>query len=146
VGGDIVSHQPPDDGLGQGAVQAAVHGQDVLGGQPTGLAVSAAADGEAVVDGLDLQGGELLERPAADGGSDVVAQQGGVPGHGAGAPVGAEVGQPAVQVLVDGELGRVQCEAVAAAGECVGEGGLGLGAAGVAAQGLEAAGAVGAAG
>jgi hypothetical protein len=72
--------------------------------------------------------------------------KGGVAGHGAGAPVGADVGQPAVQVLVDGELGRVEEDAVAAAGECVGEGGLGLGAGGVAAQSLEAAGAVGAAG
>jgi hypothetical protein len=51
--------------------------------------------------------------------------------------------QPAVQVLVDRQLGRVEGEAVAAAGECVGQGGLGLAAGGVAAQGLEAAGAVG---
>jgi hypothetical protein len=54
------------------------------------------------------------------------------------------VGQPAVQVLVDGEFGRVKEEAVAAAGQGVGQGGLGLGAGGVAAQGLEAARAVGA--
>jgi hypothetical protein len=75
VGGGVVGEQPPGDRLGQGAVQAAVHGQDVLGGQPAGLAVSAAADGEVVVDGLDLQRGELLERPGPDGGSDVVAEQ-----------------------------------------------------------------------
>jgi hypothetical protein len=123
-----------------------MHGQDVLRGQPTRLAVPAAGDGQPVVDGLNLQRGELLERPAADGGSDVVAQQRGVAGHGAGAPVGANVGQPAVQVLVDGEFGRVEEDAVAAAGECVGYGGLGLGAGGVAAQGLEPALAVGAAG
>src|SRR5215207_6200182 len=72
-------------------------------------------------------GGELLEGPGADGGSDVVAQQRGVAGHGAGASVGADVGQPAVQVLVDGEFGGVKEEAVAAAGQCVGRGGLGLG-------------------
>ena len=146
VGGDVVGEQPPGDRLGQGAVQAAVHGQDVLGGQPARLAVPAAADGQPVVDGLDLQRGELLERPGADVGSDVVAQQRGVAGHGAGAQAGADMGQPAVQVLVDGELGRVEREAVAAAGERVGQGGLGLGAGGVAAQGLEPAGAVGAAG
>jgi hypothetical protein len=38
-----------------------------------------------------------------------------------------------VQVLVDGELGRVEREAVAAAGQGVGQGGLGLAAGGVAA-------------
>ena len=108
VGGGVVGEQPPGDRLGQGAVQAAVHGQDVLGGEPARLAVPAAADGQPVVDGLDLQRGELLERPGADGGSDVVAQQRGVAGHGAGAQAGADVGQPAVQVLVDGELGRVE--------------------------------------
>ena len=43
----------------QGAVQAAVHGQDVLRGQPARLAIPAAADGEPVIDGLDLQRGEL---------------------------------------------------------------------------------------
>ena len=36
------------------AVQAAVHGQDVLGGEPPWFAVSASADGQPVVDGLDL--------------------------------------------------------------------------------------------
>ena len=146
VGGDVAGDQPPGDRLGQGAVQAAVHGQDVLGGQPARLAVPAPADGQPVVDGLDLQRGELLEGPGADMGSDVVAQQRGVAGDGAGAQAGADVGQPAVQVLVDGELGRVEREPVAAAGERVGQGGLGLAAGGVAAQGLEPAGAVGAAG
>jgi hypothetical protein len=114
------------------------HGQDVLGGQPARLAVAAAGDGEVVGDGLDLQRGELLEPSDADVGLDVVAQQRGVAGHGAGAPVGADMRQPAVQVLVDGELGRVKEEAVAAAGQRVGQGGLGLGAGGVAAQGLKA--------
>jgi hypothetical protein len=127
-------------------VQAAVHGQDVLGGQPARLAVAAAADGQPVVDGLNLERGELLERSGTNIGSDVVAEQLDIAGHGAGAPVAADVGQRTVQVLVDGELGRVREEAVAAAGERVGQGGLGLGAGGVAAQGLEAAGAVGAAG
>jgi hypothetical protein len=78
-----------------------------------------------VVDGLDLQRAELLERPGAKMGSDVVTQQRGVAGHGAGTPVGADVVQPAVQVLVDGELGGIQREAVAAAGQRVGQGGLG---------------------
>ena len=146
VGGDVVADQPPGDCLGQGAVQAAVHGQDVLGGQPARFAVAAAADGQPVVDGLDLQRGELLEGPGANMGSDVVAQQGRIAGDGAGAQAGADMGQPAVQVLVDGELGRVEREPVAAAGEGVGQGGLGLGAGGVAAQGLERAGAVGGAG
>ena len=146
VGGGVVGDQPPGDGLGQGAVQAAVHGQDVLGGEPARFAVLAAADGEAVVDGLDLQRGELLEGPGAKGGSHVVAQQRGVAGDGAGPEAGADMGQPAVQVLVDGELGRVEGEPVAAAGEGVGQGGLGLAAGGVAAQGLEPAGAVGARG
>jgi hypothetical protein len=41
---------------GQGAVRAAVHGQDVLGSQPTGFVVLAAADDEAVVERLDLVG------------------------------------------------------------------------------------------
>jgi hypothetical protein len=54
VGGGVVGDQPPGDRLCQGAVQAAVHGQDVLGSQPTGFVVLAAADDEAVVDGLDL--------------------------------------------------------------------------------------------
>jgi hypothetical protein len=53
-----------------------VHGQDVLGGQSAWFAVPAAANGELVVDGLDLERGELFERPSADGGSDVVAEQG----------------------------------------------------------------------
>jgi hypothetical protein len=56
-----------------------------------------------------------------------------------------DVGEPAVQVLVDGEFGRVEREPVAAAGECVGEGGLGLASGGVAAQGFEPAPPVGAA-
>ena len=56
---------------------------------------------------------------------------------------GLDVGEPAVQVLVDGEFYRVAGDAVAAAGQRVGQGGLGVGAGGVAAQGLEAAGAVG---
>jgi hypothetical protein len=80
-------------------VQAAVHGQDVLGGQPAWLAVPAVADGEMVIDHLNLERAELLARPGADIGSDVVAEQRGVPGHGAGAPVGADMGQPAVEVL-----------------------------------------------
>jgi hypothetical protein len=37
VGGGVVSDQPPGDCLGEGAVRAAVHAQDVLGGQPPGL-------------------------------------------------------------------------------------------------------------
>jgi hypothetical protein len=53
----------------------------------------------------------------------VVEVPSGTPSHGgdahglvgsqleAGAPVGADVGQPAVQVLVGGELGRVKAEA-----------------------------------
>jgi hypothetical protein len=53
------------------------------------------------------------------------------------------MGQPAVQVLVDGELGRVEGEPVGVAGEGVGEGGFGLGAGGVAAEGFEPAGACG---
>jgi hypothetical protein len=101
VGGDIAGEQLPGDRLGQGAVQAAVHGQDVLGGEPTRLAVPAAADGQPVVDGLDLQRRQLLEGPGADVGSYVVAEQRGVPGHGAGAQAAANVRQPAVQVLVD---------------------------------------------
>jgi hypothetical protein len=145
VGGGVVSEQPPGDRLDQGAVQAAVHGQDVLGGEPTRLAVPAPTDGQPVVDGLDLQRGELFEGPDADVGSDVVAQQRGVPGHGPRAQAGADVGQPAVQVLVDGEPGRVEREPVAAAGQRVGQGGLGLGAGGVATEGLEPARAVGAA-
>jgi hypothetical protein len=60
----------------------------------------------------------------------VVAQQRGVAGDGAGSEAGADMGQPAVQVLVDGELGRVEGEPVAAAGERVGQRGLGLAAGG----------------
>jgi hypothetical protein len=120
VGGGVVGDQPPGDRLGQGAVQAAVHGQDVLGGEPARLAVATAADGEVVVDGLDLQRGELLKGPGADMGSDVVAQQRGVSGHGPGAEAGADVGQPAVQVLVDRQLGGIQRESVAAPGERIG--------------------------
>jgi hypothetical protein len=146
VGGGVVGDQPPGDGLGQGAVQAAVHGQDVLGGEPARLAVPASGDGEVVVDGLDLQRGELLEGSGANMGPDVVAQQRGVAGHGAGAQAGADVGQPAVQVLVEGELGGIEGEPVGVAGEGVGEGGLGLGAGGVAAQGLKSAPAIRAAG
>jgi hypothetical protein len=138
--------QPPGDRLGQGAVQAAGHGQDVPRGQAARLAVPAAADGQPVVDGLNFQRGELLEGPGADMGSDVVAQQRGVSGHGPGAEAAADVGQPAVQVLVDGELGRVEREAVAATGQRVGQGGLGLAAGRVAAQSLEPALALGAAG
>ena len=59
----------------------------------------------------------------------MVAEQGGVAGTGPGPEAAAEV----VQVLVDGELGGVECESVAAAGQ----GCLGLGASGVAAQSLE---------
>ena len=72
----------------------------------------------------------------------MVAQQRGVAGDGAGAQAGADMRQPAVQILVDGELGRVEGEPVAAAGQGVGQGGLGLAAGGVAAQGLEPAPAV----
>jgi hypothetical protein len=120
-----------------------VHSQDVLGGEPARLAVAAPTDGQPVVDRLHIQRRQLLERPGTDVGSDVVAEQCGVAGHGAGAQVGADMGQPAVQVLVDSELGRVEGEPVAAAGQRVGQGGLGLGAGGVAAEGLEPAGAVG---
>jgi hypothetical protein len=127
-------------------VKAAVHGQDVLGSEPARLAVPASGDGEAVVDGLDLQRRQLLEGSGADVGSYVVAQQRGVAGHGAGAEAGADMGQPAVKVLVDGELGGIEGEPVGVAGEGVGEGGLGLGAGGVAAQGLKPAPAVGAVG
>jgi hypothetical protein len=123
-----------------------MHSQDVLGCQPTWSAVPAAADGQPVIDRLHLKRRQLLERPGAKGGSHVVAQQRGVAGDGAGAQAGADVGQPAVQVLVDGELGRVESEAVAAAGQRVSQGGLGLAAGQVAAQGLEGAGAVGGAG
>jgi hypothetical protein len=49
-----VGNQPPNDALGQGAMQATVHGQDVLRSQPAGLAVAAATDGEVIVDGLDF--------------------------------------------------------------------------------------------
>ena len=145
VGGDVAGDQPPGDRLGQGAVQAAVHGQDVLGGQPARLAVPAPADGQPVVDRLHLQRRQLLERPSAEGGSYVVAEQRGVAGHSPRAQAGADVRQPAVQVLVDVSLAGIEREAVAAAGERVGQGCLGLGAGGVAAQGLEPAGAVGAA-
>src|SRR5215216_7141629 len=120
VGGGVVGEQPPGDRLGQGAVQAAVHGQDVLGGGSARLAVPAAADGEVVVGSLNLKRVELLERPGADGGSDMVAEQRRVPRHGPGAPGGADMGEPAVEVLVDDDLGRVECEAVAAAGQSVG--------------------------
>jgi hypothetical protein len=68
-----------------------VHGQDVLGGQPTRLAVSASADGQPVIDGLDLQRGELLEGPGAKGGPHVVAEQGGVAGDSAGAQGDADM-------------------------------------------------------
>jgi hypothetical protein len=89
VGGDIAGEQPPGDRLGQGAVQAAVHGQDVLRGQAARLAVPASADGQPVIDGLDLQRGELLERPGTDVGSHMVAEQRGVSGHGPGAEAAA---------------------------------------------------------
>jgi hypothetical protein len=55
-----------------------VHGQDVLGGQSTRLAVPTPTDGQPVVDGLHLQRRQLLERPSANMGSDVVAEQRGV--------------------------------------------------------------------
>jgi hypothetical protein len=125
--------QPPGDRLGQGAVQAAVHGQDVLGGEAARLAVPAAANGQPVVDRLHLQRRQLLEGPGAEGGSDVVAEQCGVAGDGSRAQAAADVGQPAVQVLVDRQLGGIERKAVAAAGERVGQGGLGLLAGGVAA-------------
>jgi hypothetical protein len=73
VDGGVAREQPPCDRLGQGAVQAAVHGQDVLRGQPTRLAVPAPADGQPVIDSLDLQRAELLKGPGANRGSDVVA-------------------------------------------------------------------------
>ena len=133
IGSDVACDQPPGDRLGQGAVQAAMYGQDVLGGEPAWFAVPASADGQPVVDGLDLQRGQLLERSGAEVGSDMVAQQCRVAGDGAGAQAGADMGQPAVQVLVDGELGRVEGEPVAAAGQGVGQGRLGLAAGGVAA-------------
>jgi len=101
-------------------VQAAVHGQDVLGGQAARLAVPAAADGQPIVDGLHFQRRELLEGPGADMGSDMIPEQRGVAGHGPGAEAAADVGQPAVQVLVDGELGGVEREPVAAADQGVG--------------------------
>jgi hypothetical protein len=91
VDGDVACEQSPGDGLGQGAVQAAVYGQDVLGGQPTRLAVSAPGDGQLVIDGLHLQRGELLEGPGAKGGSHVIAQQRGVAGDGAGAQADADM-------------------------------------------------------
>jgi len=125
VAGGVAGDQPPGDRLGQGAVQAAVYGQDVLGGQSTWFAVPAPADGEPVVDGLHLKWRQLLERPGADVWSDVVAEQCGVAGDGAGAQAGADVGQPAVEVLVDGELGGVEREPVAAAGQRVGQGAWG---------------------
>ena len=72
-------------------MQAAVHGQDVLGGQPTRLAVPAPGDRQPVVDRLDLQRGELLKGPGANMGSGVVAQQRGVAGDGAGAQADADM-------------------------------------------------------
>ena len=123
-----------------------MHSQDVLGGQPTRLAVPAPGDRQPVVDRLDLQRGELLEGPSANMGSDVVAQQGRIAGHGAGPKAAADVGQPAVEVLVEGEFGRVERGPVAAAGQRVGQGSLGVVAGGVAAQGFEPTGAVGATG
>jgi hypothetical protein len=44
VGGGVAGHQPPGDRLLEAAVQAAVHGQDVLGGEPTRLAISSSTD------------------------------------------------------------------------------------------------------
>src|SRR5512132_2257885 len=117
----------------------------MLGGEPAWLAIAAAADGQPVVDRLHLQRYQVLEGPGADIGPYVVAEQCGVAGHGPGPQAAADVGQPAVQVLVDGELGRVEGKPVAAAGERVGQGSLGLAAGGVAAQGLEPAPSVGAA-
>jgi hypothetical protein len=56
----------------EGAVQAPVHGQDVLGGEPARLVVLASADGEPVVEGLDLQRLKLRQGPGADVGSHVM--------------------------------------------------------------------------
>jgi hypothetical protein len=56
------------------------------------------------------------------------------------------VGEPAVQILVDGELDRVQRDPAAAAGKLGGDSGLGLLSGWVAAKGHEPALAVGAAG
>jgi hypothetical protein len=78
--------------LGQGTVQAAVHGQDMLGGEPAGLAVAAAADGQPVVDRLHLQRCQLLEGPGADIGPYVVAEECGVAGDGPGPQAAADVG------------------------------------------------------
>jgi hypothetical protein len=52
--GDVAGHQPPGDRLLEAAVEAAVHSQDVLGGEPARLAVSSSAEGQLVIDGLDL--------------------------------------------------------------------------------------------
>jgi hypothetical protein len=126
-------------------VQAAVHGQDVLGGEPARSAVFAPADGEPVVGGLDLQRCELREEPCAEVGTHMMGQQRSVPRDGSRPKRRLGVGEPAVEVLVDGEPDRVQRDAAAAL-QLRGDGRLGLGAGGVAAQGLEPAGAVGAAG
>jgi hypothetical protein len=91
----------------QRAVQAAVHGQDVLGVQPAGLAVFPPADAELVVDALHLQRLQRGEALGADVGAHVVGEQGAVAGDRAGATGGLDVGQPAVQILVDGQLVRL---------------------------------------
>jgi sarcosine oxidase gamma subunit len=96
-------------------VQAAVDGQDVLGVQPARLAVLPPAHGELVVDALHLQRLQPGQELVADEGAHVVGQQAAVAGDRAGAADGADVGQPAVQVLVDGEPVRLQAETVAAA-------------------------------
>src|SRR4029453_17640216 len=106
--------------------QAAVHGQDVLGGEPARLAISSSADRQLVVDALNLEWVQGLEELGAEVGAHVVVEQGAVAGDGSGPKGGLDVGQPAVQVLVDGEFGRVEGEAVAAAGLGAGPGRLGF--------------------
>jgi hypothetical protein len=138
VPGGVVGEEPPGEGLFQRAVQAAVYRQDVLGVQPARLAVFAAADAELVVDALHLERLQSGEELGADVGADVVGQQGAVAGDRAGPAGGLDVDQPAVQVLVDGELVRLQREAAAAL-QLLGHCGLGLLAGGVAAEGGEAA-------
>jgi hypothetical protein len=144
--GGVTGDQPPGDRLLEAAVEAAVDGQDVLGGEPAWLPVSSPADGQLVIDALDLQWLQGLEELGAEVEADVMGQQGAVAFDRPGPKGGLDVGQPAVQVLVDGKLGRVEGDALAAAGQRVSQGGLGLATRGIAAQGLKAAGVVGAAG